>query len=70
MSFLLTIADPLIQPRHKRVDLEGEAPPLGLVVVELEQVDLSLLADVLPFGQWLVEDGELGEVFAYYPEDS
>jgi hypothetical protein len=38
---------PRLAPRHKGVALEGQAPTLGLVVVQVEKVEPGL-ADVLP----------------------
>jgi len=62
----LAVLSPLVDSGHEGVDLKGEAPPLGVLIVHAQQVDVLILPHLLPLAQGLVEDGELREVF---PDD-
>lgn len=59
---------PLGQTGHEGVDLEGEAPARGLLVVETQQVDL-LLPHLLPLRQRLIQNGQFGQTLSDDLED-
>lgn len=61
----LAVLGPLVDPAHKGVDLKSEAPAGRVLVIEAQKVDVLLLADILPLGKGLVEDGEFWEVLSY-----
>lgn len=65
----LAVLYPLVEPAHEGVDLEGEAPPSLVLVVQLQQVDVLLLPDILPVRKRLVEDGQLWEVLPNHLQD-
>ena len=62
----LAVLSPLVNSAHKGVDLKGEAPALGILVVESEEVDIFVLSDILPLCERLVENGQFWEVL---PDD-
>lgn len=62
----LAVLHPLVEPAHKGVDLEGEAPASLVLVVQLKEIDVLLLANVLPVGEGFVQDGQLRKVLPDY----
>lgn len=58
----------LLDAGEDGVDLEGEAPALGLDVVLLEHVDV-LAAEVLPLGHWFLDPAGLGHLLAEDVDD-
>lgn len=42
------VLSPFLQPAHERINLEGEAPTLGIFVVDFEEVDVLVATDILP----------------------
>ena len=48
---------PVFESAHEGVDLEGEPPSLGILVVQFKEIDIFIASDILPLGQGLVEGG-------------
>lgn len=42
---------PFLNSAHEGVNLEGEAPSVGILVVHVEQVNVFVLSDILPLGE-------------------
>ncbi len=53
----------LLKAGEDGVDLEGEAPPLGLHVVFLKHVDV-FATQVLPLGHWLLNPSCLRDLLS------
>ena len=65
----LAVLHPLVEPAHEGVDLEGEAPARLVLVVQFQEIDVFLLADVLPVGEGFVQNGEFWEVLPDHLQD-
>ena len=65
----LTVLHPLVEPAHEGVDLEGESPPRLVLVVHLQEIDVLLLAHVLPVRERLVQNGQFWEVLPDHLQD-
>jgi len=65
----LTVLHPLVEPAHEGVDLEGESPSRLVLVVHLQEIDVLLLAHVLPVRERLVQNGQFWEVLPDHLQD-
>lgn len=57
---------PFGKPRHEGINLKSKAPTFWISIVALEEIDISLGADLLPGSKGLIKDSELREVLFNY----
>jgi hypothetical protein len=56
VAFEGAVLGPLFESAHESINLESEAPPLGVFVVDFEEVNIFLGTDILPIAEGFVKN--------------
>lgn len=56
IAFESAVLCPLFESAHEGINLESEAPPLRIFVVNFEEVDIFLGADILPVAERFIKN--------------